>query len=136
MTLQKNAHYTNTYYQSRCNNAKAGYECDQKVMLYYLAVVVTNCTILKCHTYVIYNITVWHRCDISTALLVTNSYVILHLLLHFCKAWHTAGGKASEATIKKEQWNPLNVFSNLNGIHWIEIKMEIFVGGKVKKCFK
>ena len=48
----------------------------------------------------------------------------------------TAGGKASEATIKKEQWNPLNVFSNLNGIHWIEIKMEIFVGGKVKKCFK
>ena len=58
VTLQKNAHYTNTYYQSRCNNAKAGYECDQKVMLYYLAVVVTNCTILKCHTYVIYNITV------------------------------------------------------------------------------
>ena len=47
MTLQKNAHYTNTYYQSQCNNAKAGYECDQKVMLYYLAVVVTNCTILK-----------------------------------------------------------------------------------------
>ena len=36
VTLQK-MHTTN---QSRCNNAKAGYECDQKVML-YLAVVVT-----------------------------------------------------------------------------------------------
>ena len=37
--VTKNAHYQ---YQSRCNtNAKAGYECDQKVML-YLAVVVTT----------------------------------------------------------------------------------------------
>ena len=53
---------------------------------------------------------------------------------HF--AYHTADGKASEATIRKEQRNPPNNSSNLSGIHFKYTKMEIFVEGKVKKCFK
>ena len=48
----------------------------------------------------------------------------------------TADGKASEATIRKEQRNPPNNSSNLNSIHLKYTKMEIFVEGKVKKCFK
>ena len=50
-------------------------------------------------------------------------------------SYFTADGKASEATIRKEQRNPPNNSSNLNGIHFKYTIMEIFVEGKVKKCF-
>ena len=58
------------------------------------------------------------------------------LLTDLWNAWLMANGKASEATIRKEQRNPPNNSSNLNGIHFKYTKMEIFVEGKVKKCFK
>ena len=53
-----------------------------------------------------------------------------------CIELFTADGKASEATIRKEQTNPPNNSSSLHGIHFKYTKMEIFVEGKVKKCFK